>query len=107
MCARKFAVELKLRRGVFPFLDIIVEHTLGLIIDNEDALQGVERCGQGRLNDLICIFQLVDVSTLVTGCLVESFDVTFLMLRQVGGIGMVLCESETPGLVTQWKDAGE
>ena len=42
VCASKCEVELKLRRGVLPLLDIIVEHTLGLIVGNVDALQSTE-----------------------------------------------------------------
>ncbi len=38
VCASEFKVDLKLRRSVLPFLGIIVEHTLGLIVGNVDTL---------------------------------------------------------------------
>ena len=87
-----------------------------MIIGNVDTLQHVENGCHGLLSGIICVatlvkfeqlFQLLIGSILVTDGLVESFDVTFLMFRQLVGIGILLCDPETPGLVTQWIGAGE
>ena len=51
--------------------------------------------------------KLVHVSILVVDDLVEAFDVTFLVFRQLVGVGILLYESETPGLVTEWIVVGE
>ena len=39
--------------------------------------------------------------------MVEGFDVTFLMFRQLVVVGILLYETETPVLVTEWIVAGE
>ncbi len=39
--------------------------------------------------------------------LVKAFDVTFLMVRQLVGVVMLLCKPESPGLVTEWIVTGE
>ena len=43
----------------------------------------------------------------MTDGLVERFDVTFLMFRQIVGVGILIFDLETPGLVTQWIVTGE
>ena len=50
--------------------------------------------------------KLVHGSILVEDDLVEAFDVTFLMVRQLVGVVMVRCDPESPGRVTQWIVAG-
>ena len=116
MSESKFAVEVKLCRGVLPLLTIIVEHTLGLIVRNVDSLQSAENGCHGLLIDLIYIatlvmleqlFKLLNYIILVTDGLVETFDVTFLMFRHLVGVGILLSDLETPGIVTQWIVAGE
>ena len=42
VCASELAVELKLRRGMLPLLDVIVQHAFALIVGNINALQSVE-----------------------------------------------------------------
>ena len=70
----------------------------------------------GLLIDLIYIatlvmleqlFKLLNYIILVTDGLVETFDVTFLMFRHLVGVGILLSDLETPGIVTQWIVAGE
>ena len=116
MSESKFAVEVKLCRGVLPLLTIIVERTLGSIVDNVDTLQKTENGCHDHLNGFICIhtlvkfeqlFNLMDGSILVTDGLVEGFDATFLMFRQLVVVGILFCDPETPGLVTRWIVAGE
>ena len=51
--------------------------------------------------------KLVHGSILVTDDLVKAFDVTFLMVRQLVVVGMLVCEPESPGLVTEWIVTGE
>ena len=111
VCESKFAVDFDLRRCVFPLLVIIVEHTLGLIVDNVDALPSVENGCHDRVSGFICIatlvkfkqlFKLLNDSILVTDGLVEGFDVIFLVIRQLVVVGIQLFDPETPGLVTQW-----
>ena len=80
------------------------------IVGNIDALQSVEYgCHSG--SGLICIGTLVELvkmskvvhdNILVTDVLVEAFDVTLLMVRQLVVVGMLRCESKTPGVVCQW-----
>ena len=53
------------------------------------------------------LFKLLDDSILVTDNVVEGFDVTFLMFRQLGVIGMVIYDPEDPVFVTQRIVAGE
>ena len=101
-------ISLKLCGGVLQFLTVIIEHTLGLIIDNVDALQSVENGCHDGLSGLIYtftlvllkqVFKLFDGSILVTNTLIEGLDVAFLEVGQLGDIGMGLCESEVPALV--------
>ena len=58
-CVSKFAVDLKLLRGVLPLLTIIVEHTLGFIVDNVESLQSTENGWHDRLSALICVDTLM------------------------------------------------
>ena len=53
------------------------------------------------------LFKFLNVSILVTDGLVEGFDVTLLMFRQLVVVGILICDPETPGLVTKWIVAGE
>ncbi len=50
--------------------------------------------------------KLVDGGILVVNGLIKEFDVVFLMVRQLVGVGMLRCESVSPGSVKQWKVAG-
>ncbi len=43
----------------FPFLTVIIKHTLGLIVGNVESLQNAEHSGHGRLSGLICFDRLV------------------------------------------------
>ena len=60
------------------------------------------------MRDVICIGTLVDLeqmsklvngSILVVNGLIKSFDVTFLMVGQLVGVGMLRYESVTQGVV--------
>ncbi len=101
---------------LLPFLTVVLEHAFALIVGNIDVLQRVEHGCHillrgviriGTLVELEQMSELVDGSILVTDGLVKTFDVTFLMVRQLVGVGMLLCESESPGLVTEWIVTGE
>ena len=48
------------------------------------------------------LFKWLDEIIFVTEDLVEGFDVTFLVFRQLVVIGILFCDPETPGIVTQW-----
>ena len=50
--------------------------------------------------------KLVDGSILVVNDLVKTFDVVFLMVRQLVVVGMLFWSPESPGLVTEWIVAG-
>jgi hypothetical protein len=50
--------------------------------------------------------ELVDGSILVTNGLIKSFDVTFLMVRQLVVVGMLRCEPESPDRVKEWIVSG-
>ena len=116
VCTRELVVELKLRRVVLPSNSgLVVEHALALIVGNIDALQSVEHGCHSLLRGVICIgtlveleqmSKLVDDSILVTNDLIKAFDVAFLMVRQLVGVGMLRCESVSPGSVKQWKVTG-
>ena len=117
VCASELAVEVKLRRGMLPFLAVIVQHAFALIVGNINSLQNVEHGCRGLLRVVICIGALVELEQmsklvvhdriLVVNDLVKAFDVTFLMVRQLVGVGMMLYKPESPGLVTEWIVAGE
>ena len=86
-----------------------------LIVGNIDALQSVEHGCHNLLCGVICIgtlveleqmSKLVDGIILVANGLIKAFDVAFLMVRQLVGVGMLHCEPESPGGVTQWIVAG-
>ena len=111
VCTSKLVVDLKLRRGMLPLLVVIVEHAFALIVGNIDALQRVKHGCHNLLCDFICIGTLVDLeqmsklahgSILVTDDLVKAFDVTFLMVRHLVGVDLLLYEPESPDLVTEW-----
>jgi hypothetical protein len=83
---------------MLPLLAKVVEHTLALIVGNINALQSVEHRCHSLWRGVICIgtlveiekmSKLVDCNILVTDGLVEGFDVTFLMVRQLVGIDML------------------
>ncbi len=50
--------------------------------------------------------KLVHGSILVVDGLIKAFDVTFLMVRQFVVVGILRCEPESPGRVTQWIVSG-
>ena len=110
VCVNELAVELKLHRGMIPLLVVIVQHAFALIVGNINALQRVEHGCHSLLCVVICIGTLVELeqmskfvdgSILVVNDLIETFDVTFLMVRQLVGVGMLRCEPENPGVVCQ------
>ena len=116
VCASELAVELKLRRGMLPLLPVVVEHSLALIVGNINTLQSVDHRCHSLLRDVLCIgtlveleqmSKLVDGSILLVNVLIKAFDVTFLMVRQLVVVGMLVCEPESPGLVTEWIVTGE
>ena len=115
-CLVVFRLLYGLNTSSLNILLVICSNTLGLIVVNIETLQSAENGCHVRLGGLICVdtlvmfeqlFKVLDVSILVVDDLVEGFDVTFFMFRQLGGIGMLLCDSETPVFVTQRIVAGE
>ena len=46
--------------------------------------------------------EIVDGIILVANGLIKSFDVTFLMVRQLVVVDMLRCEPESLGEVNQW-----
>ena len=99
----------------FPLLVVVVEHALAMIVGNIDTLQIVEHRCHSLLRGVLCIgtlveleqmSKLVDDSILVVNGLIKAFDVAFLMVRQLVGVGMLRCEPVSPGSVKQWKVDG-
>ena len=46
--------------------------------------------------------EIVDGIILVANGLIKSFDVTFLMVRQLVVVGILCCEPESPDRVKEW-----
>jgi hypothetical protein len=111
----RFGNELPSVALVDACLTIGIDLTLIYDTGNINTLQRVEHGCHTLLCDVMCIgtlveleqmSELVDVSILAAKGLIKAFDVTFLMVRQLVGVGMLWYESGSPGPDKQWKVTG-